>query len=148
MYNLRQLLKVHTSDLATTIWGTRCFPQFYKGLCQLINNPIYYIKQWSYVNRFREAFIFMLNWRSDNHIFFLSASEATSTWWRHQMETFSALLAICEFPTQRPVTRNFDVYFDLRPNNRLSKQSWGWWYETPSRLLWCRRNEDGQIVFK
>ena len=43
-------------------------------------------------------------------------------WWRHQMETFSALLAICagnspvpgEFPTQRPVTRNFDVFFDLR----------------------------------
>ena len=37
------------------------------------------------------------------------------------METFSALLAICagnspvpgEFPTQRPVTRSFDVYFDL-----------------------------------
>ena len=51
------------------------------------------------------------------------------TWWRHQMETFSALLAICagnspvpgEFPTQRPVTRGFDVYFDLRPNKRLSK---------------------------
>ena len=62
-------------------------------------------------------------------------------WWRHQMETFSALLATCagnspvpgEFPTQRPVTRSFDVYFDLRPNKRLSKQSWGWWFETPSR---------------
>ena len=47
------------------------------------------------------------------------------------METFSALLAICagnspvsgEFPTQRPVTRNFDVYFDLHPNKWLSKQS-------------------------
>ena len=25
-----------------------------------------------------------------------------------------------EFPTQRPVTRRFDVYFDLRPNKRLS----------------------------
>ena len=44
------------------------------------------------------------------------------------METFSALLAICagnspvpgEFPTQRPVARSFDVYFDLRPNKRLS----------------------------
>ena len=54
-----------------------------------------------------------------------------ASWWRHQMETFSALLAICagnspvpgEFPTQRPVTRSFDVYFDLRPNKRLSKQS-------------------------
>ena len=52
------------------------------------------------------------------------------TWWRHQMETFSALLAIWagnspvpgEFPTQRPVTRNVDVFFDLRPNKLLSIQ--------------------------
>ena len=51
------------------------------------------------------------------------------------METFSALLAICagnspvpgEFPAQRPVTRSFDVCFDLRLNKRLSKQSWGWY---------------------
>ena len=49
-------------------------------------------------------------------------------WWRHQIETFSALLAICagnspvfsEFPTQRPVTRSFDIFFDLRLNKRLS----------------------------
>ena len=32
-----------------------------------------------------------------------------------------------EFPTQRPVTRSFDVFFDLRPNKGLSKQPWGWW---------------------
>ena len=32
----------------------------------------------------------------------------------------------------RPVTRSFDVYFDLRPNKRLSKQSLGWWFETLS----------------
>ena len=35
-------------------------------------------------------------------------------------------------PTQRPVTRSFDVYFDLSQNKRLSKQSWGWWFETLS----------------
>ena len=71
------------------------------------------------------------------------------TWWRQQMETFSALLAICvgnspvpgEFPTQRPVTRSFDVYFDLRPNKRLSKQWWGWWFETQSCSLWRHRND-------
>ena len=45
-----------------------------------------------------------------------------------------------EFPTQKPVTRSFDVYFDLRPNKRLSKQSWGWWFETPSRPSWRHRN--------
>ena len=69
------------------------------------------------------------------------------TWWRHQMETFSALLAICaenspvpgEFPAQRPATRSFDAFFDLRPNKRLSKQSWGWWSETPSSSLWRHR---------
>ena len=70
------------------------------------------------------------------------------SWWRHQMETFSALLAICagnspvlgEFPAQRPLTRSFDVFFYLRLNKQLSKQSWGWWFETPSRTLWRHRN--------
>ena len=41
-----------------------------------------------------------------------------------------------EFPSQRPVTRSFDVFFDLRLNKRLSNQSWGWWFETPSRSLY------------
>ena len=60
--------------------------------------------------------------------------------WCHRMETFSTLRAICagnspvtsEFPPQRPVARNFNVFFDLRPNERLSKQSWVWWFEMPS----------------
>ena len=51
--------------------------------------------------------------------------------WRHEMEIFSACLAFCEgnppvnseFPSQRPVTRRFYVFFDLRLNKRLSKQS-------------------------
>ena len=50
------------------------------------------------------------------------------------METFSSLLAFCErnspvtdeFPARRPVTRGVDVFFDLRLNKQLSKQSWGW----------------------
>ena len=41
-----------------------------------------------------------------------------------------------EFPAQRPVTRTFDVFFDLLLNKRLNKQWWDWWYETPSYLLW------------
>ena len=45
------------------------------------------------------------------------------------METFSA-----------SVTRNFDVFFDLRLNKRLSKQSWSWWFETLSRPLWRHCN--------
>ena len=58
-------------------------------------------------------------------------SQFVSTWWRHQMEIFSALLAICagnspvtsEFPVQGSVTRSFDVFFDLRLYKLLSKQS-------------------------
>ena len=46
-----------------------------------------------------------------------------------------------EFPTQRPVTPSFDVFFDLRLNKRLSKQPWGWWFETPSWSLWRHCNE-------
>ena len=54
------------------------------------------------------------------------------------METFSALLALCagnssitgEFPSQRPVTRSFDIFFDLRLKKRLSKQSRRRWLET------------------
>ena len=67
-------------------------------------------------------------------------SMCVHSWWRHQMKTFSALLAICarnspvpsEFPTQKPVTRCFDVFFDLRLNTQLSKESWGWWLGTQS----------------
>ena len=72
----------------------------------------------------------------------------TLSWWRHQMETFSALPAICvgnpsvigEFTTQRPVMWSFDVFFDLRLNKRWSKLSEGWWFETPSRPLWRHCN--------
>ena len=73
---------------------------------------------------------------------------ACFSWWRHQVETFSALLAICawnspvpgEFPAQRPVTQIFDVFFDLRLNKRLSKQPWGWRFDTPSWSLWRQCN--------
>ena len=89
------------------------------------------------------------------------------TWWRRQMETFSALLAICagnspvtallaicvenspvtgEFPAQRPVRRSFDVFCDLHLNKRLSKKSWGRWFETPSRPL-CRHCNDQPCRF-
>ena len=45
-----------------------------------------------------------------------------------------------EFPARRPVTRSFDVFFDLRPNKRLNNQWWGWWFETPSSPLWRHCN--------
>ena len=67
-----------------------------------------------------------------------------------------ALLAICagkspapgEFRAQRPVTRSFDVFFDLRLNKRLSKQWWGWWFETLSRPVWCQVNSPAPLFFR
>ena len=72
-----------------------------------------------------------------------------SLWWCHQMVTSSALLVLCvgnspvtgEFPSQRPVTRSFDVFLDLCLNKRLNKQSWGWWFETSSCSLWRQYSE-------
>ena len=69
------------------------------------------------------------------------------------METFSALLAFCagnspvagEFTAERPVTRSFDIFFDLCLNKCLSKQSWGWRFKTPSCPLWRHRNAYSKI---
>ena len=44
-------------------------------------------------------------------------------------------LVIGGFPSQRPVTRSLDVFFDLRLNKRLSKQSRRRWFKTPSHSL-------------
>ena len=63
-------------------------------------------------------------------------------------ETFSPLLALRagnslvtnEFPSQRPVTQSFDIFFDLCLNKRLGKQWWGWWFEMPLCPLWRHCN--------
>ena len=47
-----------------------------------------------------------------------------------------------EFPAQGPVTRSFGVFFDLLLNKRLSKQSWGSWFDTSSHSLWRHCNAD------
>ena len=73
-----------------------------------------------------------LSWCKSWHTYLLGT--CLTTWWRHQMEAFSALLGLCvgnspvtgELPSQRPVTRSFDGFFDLRPNKRFSKQSRRW----------------------
>ena len=61
--------------------------------------------------------------------------DLNTPWWRHQMEAFSALLAIC--------TGNSPVFL----NKRLSKHSWGWWLDTISRPLWGHSN-DWNIIDK
>ena len=120
-----------------------------------IQTPFKLSSTWfSYHQGYLQRIISSLGLRYD---FLLSDLEQTwsheisrRTWWHHQMEMFSALLALCarnspangEFPAQRPVTQSFDVCFDLRLNKPLSKHSWGWWFETPSRSLWRHCNGD------
>ena len=92
------------------------------------------------------------NFSLSQFIFFSSCHdlklEKTSFTMTSSNGNISAVLALCagnspvpgEFFAQRPVTRSFDVFFDLRPNKWLSKQSWGWWFETPSYRLWRHSN--------
>ena len=70
-----------------------------------------------------------------NHL--ITILQGHISWRRHQMEAFSMLLALCagnapvsgEFPSQRPVTRSFDIFFDRRLNKRLSKESRRRWHK-------------------
>ena len=81
-------------------------------------------------------------------------TQASHSWWRHKMETFSASLALCvgnreitgEFPSQMPLTRSSDVFFYLRPNKRLNKQSICRWFETSLRSLWRHCNVGEKII--
>ena len=71
------------------------------------------------------------------------------SWWHHQMETFANKLL---FTGHRwiPLTKTSDAelrcVFYLCLNKRLSNQSWIWWFETPSHLLWCHRNDKLMII--
>ena len=89
--------------------------------------------------------------RSPDHLLGFIIGIPIVVTWCHQTETFSTLLGLWEgnspvngeFPSKRPVTRSFDVFFDLCLNKRLSKPSRHRSFETPSRSLWRHRNEDG-----
>ena len=81
-----------------------------------------------------------------DEVFVASSKYGRSTWWRHQMQTFSALLALCagnlpvtgEFPAQSPVTRSFDVFFDLRVNKRLSSAHYDVIVMMLNLCSWCK----------
>ena len=62
------------------------------------------------------------------------------------MDLWPTLLCFSPGNSQRPVTGSFDVFFNLRLNKRLSKQWWGWWFETPSRPLWRQCNGHPDIL--
>ena len=118
-------------------------------------NPTYQIcRRWSYflVSLGKIYYQYWFTQRSQQSEL-VSIRINIRSWWRHQMGTFSALLAICarnspvtgELPSQGPVRRSVDVFFDQRLNKRLGKHSWGWWFETPSRSLWRHCNDYGRL---
>ena len=55
------------------------------------------------------------------------AREFTGHWW---------------IPRTKASDAELNVFFDLRLNKRLSKQSLGWWFETPSCSLWRHCKEE------
>ena len=84
---------------------------------------------------------------------FCSCLDNQITWWRHQIETFSAVQALYEgyppvtggSPHKKTVMQIFDIFFDLRLNKRLKIQSIRWWFETPSCSLWRHCNIPSKI---
>ena len=119
LYNLPIILQGYFTGTGAIRW----LPQ-----CQWRNLRI--------MDKYTKYITWTLQWTDD-----ITTTKQGIVWWRHQMETFSTSLALCagnspvtgDFPAQRPVTRSFDVFVDLRLNKWLTKQSWGWWFETPSR---------------
>ena len=110
---------------------------------------------WIDVCRFCSRPLGLLHWHCSNHT--IAPALTKQPWgvfakwakfgrWRHQMETFSALRALCadnspvNSPHKGQSRRALMVSLICALNKRLSKQSWGWWFETPSRSLWRHCN--------
>ena len=96
--------------------------------------------------------ILVHSWYVTNNIRFHQKTLHSITWhiwWCHQMETFTALLALCAGNLLSPVNsphkgqwhRALVFFFDLCLNKQLSKQSRCWWFEMPSRSLWHHCND-------
>ena len=108
-----------------------------KYIADMVVN-VTYITHLKYVHTRRRTRYWRVSYSAPCH-------SVRESWWRHRMETFSALLVLCagnslvtdEFQSQRPVMWSFGDFFDLRLNKGLSSQSWSWRFETPLRSLWC-----------
>ena len=70
-------------------------------------------------------------------------------WWRHQMETFSALLILYAGNSPVPVScphkgqwrRALMFSLICAWINDWVNKPWGWWFETPSWSLWRHCND-------
>ena len=70
--------------------------------------------------------------------------------WRHEIETYSAVLVGGEFTGHRWMhltkASNAGLFFDLRLNKRLSKPSIRRWFQTPPRSLWRHPNVNLYVI--
>ena len=70
--------------------------------------------------------------------------------WKYFQRSFPFVGGIHRSPVNSPHKGQwrgaFDIFFDLHPNKRLSKQSWGWWFETPLHPLWRHCNGSSTYV--
>ena len=67
---------------------------------------------------------------------FFSVNHDDVIQWKHFPHYWPFVWGIHWSPAQRPVMWSFDVFFDLCLNKRLSKHSWGWWFEMLLCPLW------------
>ena len=124
---------IRFSDIFKYIWNSLLF--WFKFHCSFITENA--IENW------------LKLWIGDDRSQTITLTHEECNMMTSSMETFSALLALCagyspvtgEFHSQRPVTQSFDVFFDLRLDKHLNKQSWGWLFETPSCSLWRHCND-------
>ena len=144
-------IPINSLKPSVTIWRHRtcsslvqvviCFltaPRHYRNLCWLIVCEVCYFSQRATCQKlFKISFVYVTKLLLQHyiHISLITSSNGN----------ISALLDFCvsnspvtgEFPKQRPVTRSFEVFFDLRLKKLLSKQTWDRWFETPSHPSWC-----------
>ena len=64
--------------------------------------------------------------------------------WEHFLRYWPFVQGIHRSPVNSPHKGQWRgalmFFFYLCLNKRLSKESWGWWFETPSHQLWCHCN--------
>ena len=96
-------------------------------------------------------FFMITSWYSlqmQRGVFFLLVAQRRFSWWRHQMETFSAILALCagtlpvqvDSPHKAQWRGALMVSFICTWINNWVKKTRGWWFETPPWSLWRQCN--------
>ena len=116
------------------------------GLCKKDVTPLLTHRSYVFLALPHRYILLLTSYHRCGKVHYLS-KKSKSRWIIYVMMTssngniFRVTGYLCgKFPTQRPVTRSFAIFFDLRLNKRLSKQSWSWWFETLLFPLWRQCN--------